>query len=98
MDIPQSVTRVFTKYDTIPGQIRIPSPNSVKPIFYGDDQTTPVGYIVEALILRRVAMNRGLEGVVFAHYVPEDVFAREYAGGLVGEATFVGCSIQGAHA
>jgi hypothetical protein len=56
MDIPESITRVFTKYDSIAQRLFIPIG---KPLELG---------AVGVAMYDFAGIERGLEGVIFIHY------------------------------
>jgi hypothetical protein len=66
--MPETVTRVFTKYDSIPDEIEvnIPIPDIETPEFSMKDCYFGHPY-------RRYAINIGLEGVIFAYYQKLDL-------------------------
>ena len=86
MDIPESITKVFTKYDTIVKRIEVPFPILD---FVCDDFSCSNCWVTNSYYLWKV--EQGLDNVVFAHYI------REYAGGFIGESvgTLVDCKASG---
>lgn len=72
--MPESVTRVFTKYDSMPDEIevKIPIPNIETPDFSVTDCYFSYPY-------HRYAMNIGLEGVMFVYYQKVEL------GGFIGK-------------
>ena len=72
MDIPETITKVFTKYDKIPERISIPSMDSFKPIWQNDGSDIFWGYALAPIPYRRYAINEGFEGVLFVHYMREN--------------------------
>ena len=93
MNIPETITKVFTKYDTIPEQIYFPSLDSLKPIFRSDGSGRPAGYIASPVAYRRFAINQGLDDVLFVYY------QRDYLKGFIteteGTITITNCKASG---
>ena len=86
MDIPETITRVFTKYDTTPQRIDVPIPLND---FESPDISIHNCWITASY--QPTAIEQGLEGVVFVH------FQRIHEGGFIGESigTFVDCKVSG---
>jgi len=74
MSIPETILRVFTKYDIIPRLIAVPL---VKPFCPRYVPETPWEYSAHrALRYHLLETEKGLEGVVFTRYVPEEFYEK----------------------
>ncbi len=72
MDTSETITKVFTKYDTIISKVIIPAMRQIEPLALTGD--TPInlfgkyGDIFYGEEHKIKAIEGGLEGVVFVHY------------------------------
>jgi len=93
MALLETITRVFTKYDTIPERI-------TKACWIGDSAdilceytTIPPRESLKSIPYCRYAIVPGLEDVLFVHYMKEDIGG--FIGEMVGETTLINCKATG---
>ena len=71
MELPKTITRVFTKYDPVITRIHFPAVKPIEATPLTDNTELSANDIITIDVPYGIAgVEQGLEGVVFVHYEP----------------------------